>query len=131
MERKTSQREAIKEVLEAHDRPMSPQEILEAAREKVPTIGIATVYRTVKGLLEEGWLELVQIPTGPSRYEVAGKAPHNHFYCRVCDKVYEVESELIDMEKVSLPEFQLEGHNVLLYGKCSECDDSGEPETQH
>ena len=43
MSRKTPQREAIREAIEAADRPLSPQEILELAQRAVPQLGIATV----------------------------------------------------------------------------------------
>ena len=38
---------------------LSPQEVLPAAQSYAPGLGIATVYRNVKALLEEGWLESV------------------------------------------------------------------------
>ena len=51
MERSTRQRRAIREAFLEAGRPLSPQEVLELARKKVPSLGLATVYRTLKGLV--------------------------------------------------------------------------------
>lgn len=53
---------------------MTPREVLDEARGNVPNMGIATVYRTVKALVEEGWLSPVEMLGQPQRYERAGKA---------------------------------------------------------
>ena len=54
MERNTRQRSAIRDSIARADRPLLPQEVLEAARQDVPGLGIATVYRNLKALVEEG-----------------------------------------------------------------------------
>jgi len=53
MERSTAQRKAIHGVLEHASRPLSPPEIFNAARAVAPGLGMATVYRTLKRLLDE------------------------------------------------------------------------------
>ena len=59
MQRKTRQREIIRQVLKDADRPLSPPEIYESACKLVPGIGQATVYRAVKSLVEENWLSWI------------------------------------------------------------------------
>ena len=54
MERNTRQRSAIRDAIAQAQRPLLPQEVLEAARTEVPGLGIATVYRNLKALVEEG-----------------------------------------------------------------------------
>ncbi len=61
IERSTRQRNAIREVIESADRPLSPQEILEAARVTIAGLGLATVYRNVKLLLADGVLAAVTV----------------------------------------------------------------------
>ena len=46
--RNTLQLTAIQGALEAAGRPLSPEEVLKDAKKKVPSLGIATVYRTLK-----------------------------------------------------------------------------------
>ncbi|WP_105316663.1 zinc uptake transcriptional regulator [Thermus tenuipuniceus] len=120
MERSTRQRRAIREVFLEVGRPLSPQEVLELAKRKVPSLGLATVYRTLKGLVEEGFLTPVALPGEPPRYEPAGRAHHHHFLCRLCGRVYELLG--CDLALTHLPPgFQAEGHEVTVFGRCPEC----------
>ena len=123
MRRHTQQREAIRRAFEAADRPLSPGEVLAAAQRGVPQLGIATVYRELRALVDAGWLAEVPLPGSPSRYEVAGKHHHHHFRCRQCDRVYEVAGCPPDLSALLPPGFQLEGHDVTLLGRCAECVD--------
>jgi Fur family ferric uptake transcriptional regulator len=122
MERNTKQREAIWQSIQSTRRPLSPQEVLAAARTSVPRLGIATVYRTIKALAGEGKLVPVAIPGEPARYEIAGLKHHHHFYCRTCGKVYELDGCLL-ANNVSAPEgFKVQDHEVTLYGTCAKCE---------
>jgi len=121
MERDTRQRRAIRKAIEHGDRPMSPQEVLDEAKGSVPGLGIATVYRTVKGLVEEGLIKPVDLPGEAPRYEPAGKHHHHHFHCRACNKVFEIEDCPKDIKRMTPRGFQLESHELTLYGVCSAC----------
>lgn len=121
MERNTRQRDAIRRVFEETPRPLGPTEILEAARSRVSGLGIATVYRTVNALVETGWLVPVELPGEPSRYERSGSAHHHHFRCRGCDRVFEIHGCPGDLRELAPPGFELEGHDVTLYGRCALC----------
>jgi hypothetical protein len=61
MIRNTRQRQAIQEAFMASSRPLGPLEVLEAGRRRLRGLGIATVYRTVKSLVAEGWLVEVEL----------------------------------------------------------------------
>lgn len=119
--RKTNQKTAIRRVFEEDDRPLTPQEVLDAARAYVPGLGIATVYRSLKALQQEGYLTAVAIPEGPPRYEMAGKAHHHHFHCRTCGRVYEIHACSGDMKGLTPKGFTLEDHEIVLYGQCAGC----------
>jgi Fur family transcriptional regulator, ferric uptake regulator len=119
--RNTRQRDALRRAFARADRPLSPHEALELARAEVPGLGIATVYRTVKALLEERWLRTVELPGAADRYEVAGKGHHHHFHCRACDGVFEVPSCPGGFRSMAPGGFHLERHEVVLFGVCREC----------
>jgi len=121
MQRETRQRRAIRRIFEETEHPLSPRELLEAARDHVSGIGIATVYRNLKSLQEDGWLVPVDLPGEPPRYEVAGKEHHHHFHCRICDRVFEVEGCPGNLKSVTPDGFQLERHEFVLYGLCEAC----------
>jgi Fur family ferric uptake transcriptional regulator len=122
MERKTRQRDAIRNVFTRVGRPLGPHEILEHAQHEVPGLGIATVYRNVKSLVEEGLLAPIDIPGQPTCYEAAGLAHHHHFHCRACGKVFDVQGCPGELHKLSPPGFAVESHEVILYGRCSLCN---------
>jgi Fur family transcriptional regulator, ferric uptake regulator len=121
MQRETRQRKAIRRVFKEAGHPLSPRELHDAAQAYVEGLGIATVYRNIRALEEAGWLEPVELPGEPARYEVAGKGHHHHFHCRECDKVYEVEGCPGNLKEVTPEGFQLERHEFVLYGLCEAC----------
>lgn len=120
--RKTQQRDAIRAALVEADRPLSPQEIQEAAQDRVPSLGIATVYRNIKAMIGDGSIQEVELPGAPSRYEIAGKDHHHHFHCRECDGVFEVQDCPGSLKDLAPPGFALESHEITLYGLCSGCN---------
>lgn len=121
MTRNTRQRAIIREVLEAANRPLGAQEVLTEAQVRMEGLGIATVYRTIKGLMEEGWLVPVELPGEPPRYELAGKGHHHHFHCKDCGKMFELEGCVENLKNLIPKGFKITGHEVLLYGACSQC----------
>lgn len=121
MRRDTRQRRILRQVLEEAARPLSPQEILDAAKAVMPNLGIATVYRNVKAMAEDGALQAVELPGEGLRYEVAGKQHHHHFHCRACGRVFEVDGCPGDLRRMAPPAFQVESHMIVLYGRCSTC----------
>ena len=121
MVRNTRQRAIIREVLEKADRPLGAQEVLTEAQEQMEGLGIATVYRTIKGLVEEARLVPVELPGEPPRYELGGKDHHHHFHCKDCGKMYELEGCVENLRKLIPKGFRITGHEVLLYGACAHC----------
>jgi Fur family ferric uptake transcriptional regulator len=120
--RNTRQRRAIRDAFVTADRPLNPNEVLELAAADHEGIGIATVYRNIKALVEEGWLTTVELPGESARYELAGKAHHHHFHCKQCGKVYELTGCLTGFKAMAPPGFEVTGHEVLLYGRCNICN---------
>ena len=120
--RSTEQRRAIREAVRNAGRPMRPEEVLEAAQRDVPTLGIATVYRNLKSMLDAGFLRAVELPGDPTRrYELAALDHHHHFHCRRCDRVYDIDICPGDLSRHAPAGFSVESHELLLHGICSDC----------
>jgi len=120
-QRRTKQQIAIEEVFDQIQRPLSPQEVLEAARAAVPNLGMATVYRTLNHKVEDGSLQVVDLPGQSSRYEPSRKSHHHHFHCTDCDKVFDVDGCLLK-EDLNLPQgFEVKEHDITLTGRCPDC----------
>ncbi len=125
MERKTRQRASILKVFEVSSGPMSPQEVLAKAKEQLPDLGIATVYRNIKSFVERGDLQTVPLPGQPDRYEIAGKTHHHHFYCRSCQRAFEMTGCPGSLDHLAPAGFVTEGHEIYLYGRCHDCASTG------
>lgn len=121
MERNTRQRSSIRDAIAQADRPLLPQEILEAAQQAVPGLGLGTVYRNLKALVEEGELQAVNLPGENPRFELAGLQHHHHFQCRQCQRVFDVHACPGDLSRLAPQGFTVEDHDLTLYGRCKEC----------
>jgi Fur family transcriptional regulator, ferric uptake regulator len=126
MQRDTTQRRAIRAVFRESQRPLSTQELLAATAARRAGVGVATIYRTLKMLLETGWLVAIRVPGEPPRYELADRPHHHHFHCRTCERTFEVLDTEHVCEQLVPGGFVLERHDLLLYGRCSRCVERGE-----
>jgi Fur family ferric uptake transcriptional regulator len=120
VKRNTRQRELLRAVFVAAKRPLSPQEIVEAAQVELPSLGIATVYRALKEFVDEGWLTSVAV-AGSVRYELAEIGHHHHFHCQDCDKTYDIDGCAGDLTRLVPHGFVVANHELTLSGTCCAC----------
>lgn len=124
MKRNTSQRRAILTALESAQGPLTPQEVLDFAIQEQASLGIATVYRNLNSLEEQGEIVAVHLPNDSVRYEPAGRGHHHHFRCQTCEQVFELSAKcpVAILEGVTLPGgFKVQDHELTLYGLCPSC----------
>jgi len=121
----TSQRTLIFDVFWSVEEHISPEELYRLVKEKDPSIGQATVYRTLKLLSDSKIAREVDFGDGVTRYEpYFGQSHHDHLICKKCGKSVEVVDEKIEKLQEALARkhgFILSGHSMYLYGKCREC----------
>ena len=120
-ERSTKQKQAISRVFERSDRPVTVQEVHQAAGETCDSLGIATVYRAVSRLLASGWLTEVQLPGQPTRYERMALAHHHHFHCDRCEILYDVLAPCDALSTMIPDGFTVRRHELTFYGICESC----------
>jgi Fur family ferric uptake transcriptional regulator len=123
MDRITKQGTAIFEAISLARRPLLAQEILNESIAKVPGIGIATVYRNIKSLLDQGAIQEVLLPGENPRYEIseAEHEHHHHFQCYECDRVFDVHACPGDFSHLAPKGFKVRDHELTLYGTCFDC----------
>jgi Fur family ferric uptake transcriptional regulator len=121
MGRNTLQKTAIREAIAQAGRPLLAQEILGAAQVLAPRLSIATVYRNLKSLVDEGMLRSVLLPGENPRYEPADSGHHHHFQCRQCERVFEVDACPGNLASLAPSGFTVEDHELTLYGRCRDC----------
>ena len=120
--RDTRQSQVISEVFEQNDRPLAADEVLELGRRRLAGLGIATVYRRIKALTDEGWLVPVEMPGTSPRYEIRGKEHHHHFHCLKCGRLLELNGCLERLGNLIPSNFRVIDHVVLVYGFCGQCE---------
>jgi Fur family transcriptional regulator, ferric uptake regulator len=124
MERATRQRAAIRNAVTGAGRPLLPHEVLALAQQEVPALGLATVYRNLKALVDANEVHVVQLPGENARYEPADSGHHHHFQCQACGRVFDVHACPGDLQRLAPPGFEVRGHELTLYGCCRECGES-------
>ena len=87
--RLTPQRRYVYEALmEKRDHPTA-LEVFLRAKERMPSISLATVYNCLEALTESGLIRQVNCDRGSSRY-CPNLVPHGHFFCKGCGVVFDV-----------------------------------------
>lgn len=124
----TQQRELIvDQFLRCRDH-VSVDELLARVRKRNRKVGYATVYRTLKLLVDSGLAIQRQFGDGQARYEVEGDH-HDHLICSKCGLILEFEDQEIEtlQEKIAerLGGFKVIRHRHELYGLCPKAQ--GEP----
>lgn len=120
--RQTRQRDALRQIVAEAPGPLSVPELLSTAQERLESIGIATVYRTVRMMEEAGEIRPVVLPGGETRWESSDRGHHHHFQCRVCSKVTDFHGCPLHVHTDSLPAgFVIETHEITLVGVCPSC----------
>lgn len=118
--RSTAPRRAVLQAIEDAGGPFTAEDLLE----RVPQVGRATVFRTIKLLQELQLLCRVPLEDGSVRYELSEGGHHHHLVCRSCGRFTEFTDLELDariQEQARAHHFQLEGHSVELYGLCPAC----------
>jgi len=121
MERKTRQHQAILDAIFAAHRPLLAQEVLALASVVVPRLSLATVYRKLKVLQDDGDIRAVVIPGQNPRYELATRSHHHHFQCRQCERVFALEACPGNLDRLAPAGFMVDDHEIILYGSCADC----------
>ena len=123
----TRQRQVILDVMQNAEREhLTAEEVLQAARQKSPSLGIATVYRTLERLAGLGILYKTRFDEGKYRYELADDSDHQHHHlqCVRCGRIFELEEGLLDSleQKIMRRGFAIINHHLTIYAICPECN---------
>ncbi len=121
----TGARETVLDAFLGLERHVSAEELLEEARRIDPSIGQATVFRTIKLLAEAGLAREACPDEGARRYEHAfGHEHHDHLVCERCGAIVEFRDEAIERAQGAIYRrhgFAPSGHRLELRGLCPSC----------
>lgn len=117
--RNSKQRDLIQNIVNASSTHPTAEEVYNKAREKMPNISLGTVYRNLNMLVENNNLRKLKTSTDTYRYDNSF-LKHNHFICRVCDAVYDVDINKVTFTK-NLEGNIVESIDVTYFGICKNC----------
>ena len=123
--RLTRQRRALLDAIDATAGAFTVVELYDRARRTAPTLGLATVYRTVELLRETGVVR--RLPGGERpTYVRCSPRHHHHLVCVECGSV--AETELCGAPPAEELKrrygFAAESHELEIYGTCAECSEA-------
>jgi Fur family peroxide stress response transcriptional regulator len=122
--RLTHQRLQVALEIAGSDAHPDVETVYHGVRERIPTISLDTVYRTLAALVKLELVNRVNAMAGPTRYD-PNAAPHHHFVCTRCGLIRDVSSEALDGVKAPEETSALgtvETVTVQLRGICKECN---------
>ncbi|HVL33628.1 MAG TPA: Fur family transcriptional regulator [Actinomycetota bacterium] len=124
-ERRTRSQQAVLAVLEnERGRQLTAQDLHRRAQTIHPPIGLATVYRTLATLEEEGVVDVVTQDGRESAYRLCSPGHHHHLVCNGCGTVVEIEEcDLGALERrlARRYKFRIVEHAITVRGLCQRC----------
>lgn len=122
----TPQRLAIFKVLANSVGHPSAEDIHSALVEHYPTMSLATVYKTLALLKQEGEVLELQFSDLGNRYDGNKPYPHPHVICTGCGDI--VDPSFLDLEDITKKMtddtgFKIVAHRLDFYGICPECQE--------
>lgn len=122
--KRTKQRDAIVNILENADMPLSAVEIYNRAESGGITVWLSTVYRTLDLLSEKGVvLKTAVLDSDMAYYELRRQGHRHYAVCVDCHKIVPMAGcPLGDYKPKVTDDFRVLGHRVEMYGYCKDCD---------
>ena len=87
-----------------------------------PTVSLATVYRNLALLRDQGHILSFKTDDGVEHFD-GRTEEHQHFRCLSCDTIYDAFISLpkLESEMEANLDCSVEGYALLFYGKCKNC----------
>lgn len=116
---------AVLEVLQNRADHPTAQEVYDEVRRVRPKIGLATVYRILRQLAEQGVIKVWGYGSESARYDACTHR-HDHAFCTECgallDVPVEIELSRAELEKAARATgIEIGSHEVRIYGRCTSC----------
>ena len=123
-ERVTRQRVLVADHLAATGRQLTADELFRAIRRVEPTIGRATVFRTVERLVDAGVARRLELDGHVYAYVACRPAHHHHLSCTRCGRVEDIDEAYVRPIADRLADdlgFEIDDARLDFYGRCARC----------
>jgi Fur family ferric uptake transcriptional regulator len=123
--RLTTQRRNILTVVLDSSEHLDIEQIRRRASELGEPVSSATVYRTMRMLVDEGIIKERHFKEGVARYEYVEEGEHHdHLICTQCGRVTEFTNDTIEELQIVVADkygYRMTGHKHEIYGLCHDC----------
>ena len=123
VKRNTKQREEVWQALEATPGFVSAQQLHQTLRDSGSGIGLATVYRSLNSLSQNGDADSLSLE-GENLYRACSPGHHHHLICRQCGETSEIEASAVEAWAGSVAAehgYAKPQHIVDIFGLCPAC----------
>lgn len=129
--RNTMQKQEILRAITGEGMHRTAEEVFQEVQKTDPAIGLATVYRNLNLMCQEG---LIQKLGGEDSVTYDGNPkPHDHIRCIKCGKIMDAPSEYnaeMDAQLEQRTGMKVIRHTVIYQGVCTECLEKEEREEE-
>jgi len=125
--RMTRQRQVVLEELRKVTSHPTADQLHQMVRHRLPGISIATVYRNLELLADEGQVLKLDVSGTQRRFDGTPQ-PHYHIRCSSCGRVDDVHMESvasIEERAAAACGYRVMSHTVEFTGICPECGSRG------
>ena len=120
----TPQREMVINIIAHADQHMSAEEIFQKLSTQTKATNLATVYRTLETLWEEGFACRNDLSEGKIVYATFKHGPHIHLVCRHCGQVIDADPQILNPIGTDLKanyNFEADLQHISIFGLCVDC----------
>ncbi len=119
----SKQRSLILEVLQNNPCHPTAEQVFAMVKEQLPDISLATVYRNLNQLAENGIIKKLDYIDNVLHFDYCTEK-HYHFVCSKCLKIFDIETNIIPEIKQSILKQQgltVEDMEISFSGLCPDC----------
>ncbi len=122
----SKQREVILNTLKENVVHPTAEYLYAKIQEKDPKISLATLYRNLNQLTENGMIKKIDGLETSSHYD-HNTHEHYHFICTKCRRVFDIDAEVapeLIRRTEEKTDFLIENHDIVFSGICKDCRQS-------
>jgi len=123
-QRNTWQKDAVLHALSQAKGFVSAQQLHSILKKHGSPIGLATVYRTLTSLVENGKADTLLNKEGENLYRDCSQGHHHHLICKKCGVTLEIEAKQAETWAVKVAKengFTEVTHTIDIFGLCKKC----------
>ena len=119
----SKQREIILDTLKENVVHPTAEYLYEKIKSKDPKISLATLYRNLNQLTQNGIIKKIDGLETSSHFD-HNTHKHYHFICSKCNRVFDISADVAPdlIEKTeNTTGFEIQSHDIVFTGICKEC----------